>query len=42
MKRIAADAEQRLGKPLPVNATGAIAAVASELGIPWNIVRGVA
>ena len=41
MKRIAADAEQRLGKPLPVNATGAIAAVASELGIPWNIVRGV-
>ena len=41
MRRIAAEAEQRLARPLPVNATGAIAAVASELGMPWNIVRGV-
>jgi citrate synthase len=41
MCRIAAEAEERLAKPLPVNATGAIAAIASELGMPWTIVRGV-
>lgn len=41
MQRIAAEAEQRLRKPLPVNATGAIAAIASELGMPWTIVRGI-
>jgi citrate synthase len=41
MMAIARHAEQSLGKPLPVNATGAIAAVASELGLPWNIVRGI-
>jgi citrate synthase len=35
------EAHRRLGKSLPVNATGAIAAVASELAIPWNIVRGI-
>src|ERR1051325_3604232 len=40
-KAIARHAEQSRGKPLPVNATGAIAAVASELGLPWNIVRGI-
>ena len=41
MQRIAKEAETELGKSLPVNATGAIAALASELGMPWNIVRGV-
>jgi citrate synthase len=41
MQRIAREAEAQLGKSLPVNATGAIAALASELGMPWNIVRGV-
>jgi citrate synthase len=41
MRRIAAEAGERLRKPLPVNATGAIAAIASELGMPWTIVRGV-
>ncbi len=41
MRAVAHEAEQRLGKSLPVNATGAIAALASELGMPWNIVRGV-
>jgi len=41
MMATARHAEQSLGKPLPVNATGAIAAVASELGLPWNIVRGI-
>jgi citrate synthase len=41
MQSIAREAEKQLGKSLPVNATGAIAALASELGMPWNIVRGV-
>ena len=41
MNAVAKEAGRRLGKNLPVNATGAIAAVASELGLPWNIVRGV-
>lgn len=41
MSAVADEASRRLGKSLPVNATGAIAAVASELAIPWNIVRGI-
>lgn len=41
MNAIADQASRQSGKSLPVNATGAIAAIASELGIPWNIVRGI-
>jgi citrate synthase len=41
MRAISDEAGRQLGKNLPVNATGAIAAVASELNIPWNIVRGI-
>ncbi len=41
MNAIAEQAGAALGKNLPVNATGAIAAVASELRIPWHIVRGI-
>ena len=41
MKAIADQAGARLGKSLPVNATGAIGAIASELGLPWNVVRGI-
>lgn len=41
MKAVALQAETVYKKPLPVNATGAIAAIASELGLPWKIVRGV-
>ena len=41
MRGVAHEAERQLGKPLPVNATGAIAALACELGMPWNIVRGI-
>jgi citrate synthase len=32
----------RNGKPLPVNVTGAVAAILLELGIPWRLQRGFA
>lgn len=41
MNAVADEAGRRLGKSLPVNATGAIAAIACELGLPWEIVRGI-
>jgi citrate synthase len=36
------EATAALGRPLPVNATGAIGAIASELEIPWQVCRGLA
>jgi citrate synthase len=42
MTRIGGEAERAYGKSLPVNATGAIAALASELGMPWQVTRGLA
>jgi citrate synthase len=41
MQLIAKEAEATSGKVLPVNATGAIGAIASELGLPWQIIRGI-
>ncbi|HTY70621.1 MAG TPA: citryl-CoA lyase [Alphaproteobacteria bacterium] len=41
MNAIADQAGKTLNKSLPVNATGAIGAIASELRLPWNIVRGI-
>ena len=41
MQRVAREAESVYGKSLPVNATGAIGAIASEMRIPWGIVRGI-
>jgi len=41
MKRIADLAGERAGKELPVNATGAIASIASEMGISWTVIRGI-
>jgi citrate synthase len=42
MERIGAEATRVSGRPLPVNATGAIGAIASELGIDWRLCRGIA
>jgi citrate synthase len=41
MKQVAKEAEAVYRKSLPINATGAIAAIASELKLPWRIVRGI-
>lgn len=41
MKAVAKEAESVYGKSLPVNATGAIGAIACELKLPWRIVRGI-
>jgi citrate synthase len=39
---IAQKATAVYGRDLPVNATGAIAAIASEMELPWRITRGLA
>lgn len=41
MDEIAAASQRLTGKTLPVNATGAVAAVASELGMHWSTVPGL-
>ena len=44
MTQVALAAEKSMNKPglLPVNATGALGALSSELGIPWKLCRGLA
>jgi len=42
LEHIATTAEQRSGRSLPINATGAIGALMLELGFPWQICRGIA
>jgi citrate synthase len=42
MELIAREATAVYGGELPVNATGAIAAIASEMELPWRITRGLA
>ena len=40
MQKIHAVAEEKSGKMLPINATGAVGAICCEFGFPWKIVRG--
>jgi citrate synthase len=42
LESIQVEAERRLVRSLPINATGAIGAVLCELGFPWRICRGIA
>jgi len=42
MNQVSELGSRALGKPLAVNATGAIGALASELEIPWQVARGLA
>jgi citrate synthase len=42
MEALGSEATLQAKRPLPVNVTGAMAAVASEMGIPWKICRGLA
>jgi len=42
LERVSALASERVGRPLPVNVTGAIAAIASDMGFRWQITRAFA
>jgi citrate synthase len=42
MKLVGEEASRSAGRRLPVNATGAIGAIASELELPWQVCRGLA
>jgi citrate synthase len=42
MELIAEEATKAYKRDLPVNATGAIAAIATEMELPWRITRGLA
>jgi citrate synthase len=42
MQLVSEEATRSYRRQLPVNATGAIGAIASELDIPWQVCRGLA
>jgi citrate synthase len=41
MKLVSKRAEKVFDRELPINATGAIGAIACEMGIPWSACRGI-
>ncbi|HEX6506095.1 MAG TPA: citryl-CoA lyase [Chloroflexota bacterium] len=41
MKAVREEAVHQSGRELPINVTGAIGALAGEMGIPWQICRGL-
>jgi len=41
MQLVARRAERAHGRPLPINATGAIGAICCEMGLPWQACRGL-
>jgi citrate synthase len=41
MRQVAIEASEAFGRHLPVNVSGAIGAVATELGLDWRICRGI-
>src|SRR5207244_3187361 len=42
IRLVAEEASTALSRQLPINATGAIGAIAGELDIPWRVCRGLA
>jgi citrate synthase len=42
MTEIGVEVARRTGKDRPLNVTGAMAAVASQMGVPWQVCRGLA
>lgn len=42
MRALSRVASEQCGRELPINATGAIGALASTLGVPWEVSRGLA
>ena len=41
MQLVGVEAERQTDRQLPINVTGAIGAIAAELGIPWQVCRGL-
>jgi citrate synthase len=41
MQLVRVEAEQQTGRTLPINVTGAIGAIASDMDVPWQICRGL-